>query len=391
MSAPLPPDDADTRILADGDPRPPAGPDGLEPGPSRRLGWGMLLGILVLVAVAGVVAAVYFATRDDSPEATPTSTVTTTTNASLPATRVFVPDVTGIKQDEAASRLGGAHLVPVVELQATAKPSGIVVSQDPKPGKRADRGSNVRLVVDRGAPSVAIPDVTGLKVADAGARLADAGFKAQTTQVTVAGKSPGTVVSQSPAAGDKAARGEVVTLSIARGTPVETATTSATTTASGTTTTTASTTTTTTTARTTPQPATATVPDLSGSELQSATQALMQADLLATVQYVPAEDPLGSVVQQAPAAGGSVKARSHVTVNVSSGPGEKEQESVPDAVGQSLDQAVSTLNAAGLRLIFVKLPVTTRAQVGKVVEQTPAAGKTAPRNAQVLVYLGVLR
>jgi beta-lactam-binding protein with PASTA domain len=64
---------------------------------------------------------------------------------------------------------------------------------------------------------------------------------------------------------------------------------------------------------------------------------------------------------------------------------------VPDATGQTLDQAVSTLNAAGLRLIFVKLPVATRAQVGKVVEQTPAAGKTAPKNAQVLVYLGVTR
>jgi hypothetical protein len=39
----------------------------------------------------------------------------------------------------------------------------------------------------------------------------------------------------------------------------------------------------------------------------------------------------------------------------------------------------------------VKVPVTTRAQVGKVVEQTPLAAKTAPTNAQVLVYLGVLQ
>ena len=64
---------------------------------------------------------------------------------------------------------------------------------------------------------------------------------------------------------------------------------------------------------------------------------------------------------------------------------------MPDTVGQALQQAVATLNDAGLRLIFVKVPVTTQASIGKVVEQTPAAGKQAPKNAQVLVYLGVKR
>jgi serine/threonine-protein kinase len=133
------------------------------------------------------------------------------------------------------------------------------------------------------------------------------------------------------------------------------------------------------------------VPDLSGAPLQQATQSLIDADLLATLQYVPGDDPLGTILAQSPAAGGSLKPRSHVTVNLSSGPGTKEQRPVPDASGQTLDQAVATMNGAGLRLIFEKLPVSTRAQVGKVVEQTPAAGGTAPRNAQVLVYVGVER
>jgi eukaryotic-like serine/threonine-protein kinase len=379
-----PPEDAETRLAAP----PPPGPDGLEPGPSRQLGWGMLLGALVLIAVGGAIAAVYFATRDDEAKATTTSIATATTSA-LPAARVFVPDVTGLEQDEAASRLVDAHLVPVVRYRPTKKPSGLVVSQTPKAGKHARRGANVRILVDRGAPRVAVPDVTGMDLADAGSKLSNAGLEAQTTQVTVVGKPPGTVVSQAPAAGGKADRGTVVTLSIARGAPV------ATTTAAGTTTTAAATTgmttTGTTAATTTAPPMTASVPDLSGSDVQAATQALMQANLLASVQYVPSEDPLGSVVEQAPAAGGSAQALSRVTVNVSSGPGQKQLERVPDATGQTLDQAVSTLNAAGLRLIFVKLPVATRAKVGKVVEQTPAAGKTAPKNAQVLVYLGVTR
>jgi beta-lactam-binding protein with PASTA domain len=401
MSTPLPPDDAETRVV----PAPPAvGPPGVPPGvdpatdyepaPSRGLGWGMLLGILVLIAVAAAAAAVYFATRnnDDSNAAqTTTAPVTTTRPTAVVAAKLFVPDVTGLKQDEAAARLGQAHLVPVITFKPTKKPTGLVVSQEPKAAKRVPRGTNVMLVVDKGSPNVAVPDVTNLKVADANAKLQAAGFKAQTTQVTAADKTPGTIVSQAPAAGDKIAKGALITLSVAKGAPAAT-TTAATTTA----TTTAATTTTpgaTTTAKTTPTaaPTTATVPDLSGTDVQAASQALIGANLLATISYVPGTDPLGTVISQAPGAGETAKARSHVTVNASSGPNAKEQATVPDAVGQELQQAVSTMNGAGLRLIFVKVPVTTRASVGKVVEQTPLAGKTAPKNAQVLVYLGVLR
>ena len=109
------------------------------------------------------------------------------------------------------------------------------------------------------------------------------------------------------------------------------------------------------------------------------------------MHYVAAPDPLESVVAQTPAGGQTAKARSHVTVNVSDGVGDRQPQTVPDVIGQTLDQAVQTLNASELRLIFVKVPVTTRAQVGKVVEQTPLAAATVPTNAQVLVYLGVLR
>jgi len=106
---------------------------------------------------------------------------------------------------------------------------------------------------------------------------------------------------------------------------------------------------------------------------------------------VPAQDPLGTVVAQSPTSGQTAKRRSHVTVNASSGPGEKEQKVVPDAGGETLDDAVVTMNGAGLRLVFAKVGVTDRAQAGKVVEQTPRARQTAPQNAQVLVYIGAYR
>jgi serine/threonine-protein kinase len=351
----------------------------------------MLLGLLVLVAAAAIGAAIYFATRDDGPSgSTTTSSVLTVTQPqpAPAATKVFVPDVTGLKQQAAVQRLTQAKLVPIVELTPANKPAGVVARQEPKAAAQVKKVTKVTIVVSKGVASVAVPDVSGMKVAAATSSLEAAGFKAATTTVTAPGKPGGTVVSQAPTAGTKKQKGALITLSVAGGKP------GATTTAAATTTTTAATTTAATTTAPAPTPAppaNATVPDLSSLDVQGASQALSKANLKATIQYVPGTDPLGTVVAQNPAAGGTAKALAHVTVNVSSGPNASQQATVPNTVGQQLQQAVQTLNGAGLRLIFVKLPVTTRAQVGKVVEQTPLAGKQAPKNAQVLVYLGVLK
>jgi serine/threonine-protein kinase len=242
------------------------------------------------------------------------------------------------------------------------------------------------------AAKVAVPDVRGMPVSEARSQLEGAGFKTQETEM-ISDKKAGTVVDQSPEPETQAAKGATVTLGVSKGQ----ATTANTTTEKTTTeeTTTEATTTQATTTRettTTPTvPANVQVPDLTGVQLAPAVRQLSGSGLLASVQYIPGDEPLGTVRTQSPQAGKTARSRSHVTVNASSGPGDKEQKTVPDTTGQTLDQAVSTLNKAGLRLIFVKLPVTDRAQAGKVVEQTPAAGKTAPENAQVVVYLGAFR
>ena len=49
------------------------------------------------------------------------------------------------------------------------------------------------------------------------------------------------------------------------------------------------------------------------------------------------------------------------------------------------------MNGAHLRLIYVKFPVNSRSQAGKIVQQSPLAGGHAPQNAQVLVFLGAFR
>jgi len=78
-----------------------------------------------------------------------------------------------------------------------------------------------------------------------------------------------------------------------------------------------------------------------------------------------------------------------VQVNVSRDPGQKPDLAVPDVIGSTPTDAVTTLNGSQLRLIYVKLPIASPGEIGKIVQQSPLGGNKAPRNAQVLVFLGV--
>jgi beta-lactam-binding protein with PASTA domain len=227
----------------------------------------------------------------------------------------------------------------------------------------------------------AVPDLRGRPLADARAALDKLGLDVTTTAVT-SDKEAGTIVDQTPKAGTRVAKGSMVTLSVARSSASTgtTSTSTPTTTAAQTTTSAAP-----------PQPANATVPDVEGQKESAAAQTLSAAGILPSLVFVPSDDPLGTVERQAKSAGTTVPYHSHVQINISRGPGDKQLLSVPNTIGQTLDQAVSTLNGAHLRLIFVKLPVTSRAQAGKIVQQSPLGGGQAPENAQVLVFLGAYR
>jgi serine/threonine-protein kinase len=140
-----------------------------------------------------------------------------------------------------------------------------------------------------------------------------------------------------------------------------------------------------------PSPQDVSMPDVSGQKEQSAVQAMGKAGILPSLVFVPSQDPLGTVVGQAKPAGTTVPFHSHVQINLSIGPNSTATAQVPDVVGQPLTQAVTTVNGAHLRLIYLKFPVTDKTQAGKIVQQSPLGGGQAPQNAQVLVYLGAFR
>ena len=242
-----------------------------------------------------------------------------------------------------------------------------------------DNGSTVTTVVTTSGTAAvgkSMPKLTGQKLDEANATLATFGIQPAVT--SQASKLPaGTVLAQAPQAGTTLTRGTPVTLLVAQAEPQSTTTaTEATTTAS------------TTTATAPPPPRTATVPDVSSTTEAGAVQALNRAGIVASLAFIPGSDPLGTVEGQAKQSGSTVPYHSHMQINISRGPGDKPSESVPNVIGGSLDQALASINGANLRLLYLRFPVTSRAQAGKIVQQSPLAGAQAPRNAQVVVYLG---
>ncbi len=335
-----PPDDAwpadDETVVAREDtlvgapppgPPPPGGPP-----PDRRIGAGMLLGLGALVLVAAGILIAYLLTHDNK-KAAPTTTVITTAPSTTVPPKVAVPRFVGMKEQQALVRAGQVGLNPKEVFQPSRKPKGTVLSQNPQEGTEVARNSEIKLVIDS---------------------------------------------SPNP----KPATTTVATTTVAT-------TTTATTTAA--TTTTAKTTTAPTTTAAPPQPTSATVPSVTGQTEAQAATAFGNAGILASVVFIPGTDTLGTVEQQAKPAGTTVPYHSHVQINVSRGPSNNPAETVPNVVGQTLQQAVSTLNGHHLRLIYLTYPVTTRAQAGKVVQQSPLQGNQAPENAQVIVYLGALK
>ena len=229
--------------------------------------------------------------------------------------------------------------------------------------------------------SVAVPALTGLDENTAVAELSSAGLNPNVERRETGG-TDGVVVSQAPPAVSEIARGSVVTIVVDAPSPAATPSTSP----AATTTTPAQATT------TSAEPAApSTVPDVVGAGEQEAVQSLNEAGLVPSIVFVPSQDPLGTVQGQAKDAGTEVAADSPVQITISKGPGEKPDVAVPDVIGKSLSDALSAIRAEQLRLIYVKRAVETQSEAGKIVKQTPLPGASAPRNGQVLVFMGAYR
>jgi eukaryotic-like serine/threonine-protein kinase len=128
--------------------------------------------------------------------------------------RLTIPDVTGKDVSEAKIALQAEGFkVKQQKDDESTEPKDTVTRSTPAAGTQAPAGATVTLFYSTGL--VDVPDVMGESQAIAEARLADAGFKVDTTHEPTADAPTGTVIKQDPPAGTRRERGSTVSIVVA--------------------------------------------------------------------------------------------------------------------------------------------------------------------------------
>jgi len=134
-------------------------------------------------------------------------------------TDVAVPRLTGKTYEQAAAELEALGLV-IKEGEQVYSPDqekGKITSQMPTEGSLVGPGTAVEVNISRGKKDGVVPNIVNRDLAYAEAYLAEFGFKLG-TQVQVESHLPkGTVISQSPEAGDKASSGAAINVEVSDG------------------------------------------------------------------------------------------------------------------------------------------------------------------------------
>ncbi|MEU9985665.1 Stk1 family PASTA domain-containing Ser/Thr kinase [Streptomyces sp. NPDC048045] len=261
-----------------------------------------------------------------------------------------VPQVLAKTEDQARARLKAAGLdVGRVRLEYNdTVERGTVISTDPAVGARIRSNDSVTLVVSRGPEIVKVPDLAGVPLGKAQAKLKAAGLEpGMVNRAFSDSVAKGSVIGTDPQAGIKRHAGSAIALLVSKGNPID-------------------------------------VPDVTGDDLDEAKQELEDAGLKVTIsaQQVNSEYDKGQVAQQSPAGDSQAAEGDTVTLKLSKGP---EMIKVPDVVGDSVDDAKKALGDAGFE---VKEDRGLLGIFGDTVKkQSVQGGETAPKGSAITITI----
>ncbi len=306
------------------------------PPPGRRSIWPWLLalGLVVAAAIAGLYA--YNRIQDEL-------------NANKP---VAVPLLEGKEEALAVNDILDRDLEPHVVRQYRPDDTekGKVFDQDPEAGERIERENIVTIYVSQGKRKVDVPTVKGLSVAEAVARLKDAGLNANPVEV-FSTQPDGTVIAQDPAPGKSVPEGTTVRINVSQGEkPIA-------------------------------------VPDVVGLSYEDAKAALEDDGFIVKRQDQNSNIQPNTVIDTSPKTGAGLQRGATVTVIVSKGP---KDVAVPEVEGLDEESARTKLEDAGFTVSVSDQPTDDPANDGFVLGQDPQAGDRAEPGSSVVIFVGRL-
>lgn len=275
-------------------------------------------------------------------------------------TPTTLPDVVGLSEAEAVSRLHAASLEPdVVHDNHPNVAEGVVFAQLPSQSAIASEKRKHPLAwlwlllaavlavavaiaaffLLTGAEK-AVPDVVGLSQAQAEKAVTAAGFKVGTVTIrTDQSKAAGTVLEQAPEGGVEERQGSAIDLTVSA------------------------------------KQSTVKVPDVVGLTSADARTAIESAGLVErTATEYSDTVPAGNVIDQTPASGSNVTPGSAVTVSISLG-ARNANVTLPNLVGMSQATAVDKATSLGLT-VRVSDEYSNSIAIGNVTSQIPEAGQS---------------
>jgi len=253
-----------------------------------------------------------------------------------------IPSVAGLSAAQAQTMLtsDGFKVKVGPSVHSDTVTTGDVISSSPS--GQATGGSTIVLTVSSGPKMIVVPPVTGHSLASAIALLRQAGLTVSSSPQNIAatGVAAGTVAGTTPAAGTSWPADKTVFVQVVAGPPV---------------------------------------PNLVGQSLTSIQTWAQQNGVSVAPQQVTSTQPAGTIVAQSPAPGGVLTQGETITVKVSNGP---PSVAVPNIQGQSINQATTTLQAAGFQVSAHRVGFGN-----KVVLYSPTT--TAPQGSTITVYYGL--
>ncbi|HYN72140.1 MAG TPA: Stk1 family PASTA domain-containing Ser/Thr kinase, partial [Nakamurella sp.] len=264
-----------------------------------------------------------------------------------PPAMVAMPDLSGMSLAEATTKIQDSRLTPgtVTPVDSTDANKDKVVGQRPSSQTQVAQASVVNLEIGKGVSLVTVPDVLNASRASAQQALAAVQLQYQEVLQPSSDADKGKALSEDPPADTQVPPNSTITVSIGTGLTI------------------------------------VTVPDrLVGASLDQAAASLAAANLTAVPQEADGVEPANQVIGIDVQPGQQVPAGSPVTLRYSN----NGLMVMPNLLGQSRDQAVSTLQAQGWAggtgsLGVTEQPTSARGSIGAVLSQNPPAGSPAKK------------
>ncbi len=280
-----------------------------------------------------------------------------------PSTMVKVPALQGKTQSEAEQQLSQANLTwKLNSVPCQPGPNGApgpctpdqinkVLSSSPNQGVQVSEGTQITLNIGAPPSNVQVPDLSGMTVTDATAKLQSIGLQLSQSSnptPTLNSAKVNTVVpnSQTPAAGTTVPYNSTVTVTIYS------------------------------------QPQSVQVKDVTGQLYDAARSTLQAQGFKVQKQVAPSADPVNTVEAESPPGGTSQPVGTTITLTVSDGSQATFQ--MPDLSGKTVSEAQNALQALGWTGTFNTIYTQGNPlNDGQIAEQQQDVGSQVQKNATV--------